>query len=404
MTNHSTNNSPYDCLIIGAGAAGLLCASLLGKKGVKVLLIEHTKKIGAKILISGGGRCNFTNMDAGPSNYISSNPHYMKSAMKRYTPWDFIDLLSAHGLTYNEKKLGQLFCDQGSKAVVEALIKECEEAAVEIAVDCSIHSIEHQEGYTLVTKEGRSFQSNQLVIATGGLSIPKMGATGFAYDVARQFNIPVTKTEPALVPLTFTSDDLTFMKELTGVSIDSLVTVGTTSFRENILFTHRGISGPAILQISSFWSLGRPIHIDLHPSGSLKEALINARQTRPKQQLATFLSDFFPARFAKAFTEKYLENIPLTQISNKKLEGFLEIIHHWTLTPNGSEGYRTAEVTKGGVDPNALSSKTMAALTQPGLYFIGECVDVTGWLGGYNFQWAWASAAAAAESITENLS
>lgn len=395
----------YHTIIIGAGAAGLFCAAQIGRNGKKVFLFDHAKKIGAKILISGGGRCNFTNLDAGANNYLSANPHFMKSALKRYTPWDFISLMAEYGLTYTEKKLGQLFCDQGSKAIVSMLEQECKKSGVDVQTDTSLDTLVYDATskiYTLNLSAGETISAPNIVVATGGLSIPKMGATGLAYQIAKQFQIPVTDTAAALVPFTFEAEDLTFMKNLTGLSIDALVTFNKTAFRENILFTHRGISGPAILQISSYWTEGQPISINLIPEYNRDTAFLmlkEARQNRPKIQVSTLLSELLPNRFAKAFTARYLDNAPLTTLSNQALSRIATTLTNWQVHPTGTEGYRTAEVTKGGIDTDALSSKTMESNTQKGLYFIGECVDVTGWLGGYNFQWAWASAMACATAI-----
>lgn len=402
----SVKSVTLDCVIIGAGAAGLHCAALVGQGGASVRIIEKSKKIGAKILISGGGRCNFTNLDAAPAHFLSSNPHYMKSALSRYTPWDFVSLFSAHGLTYNEKKQGQLFCDQGAKAVVKMLHSECTKAGVTIQLETTVEDVSFDaetQLYHCRLSGDDLLITPRLVVATGGLSIPKMGATDYAYGLARQFGLQVTATRPALVPFTFAADDLEFMKPLTGVAIDATLSCAGISFRDHLLFTHRGLSGPAILQISSYWREGKTITVDLLPGNNAFEILHAHRQQNPTQQLATVLSGYLPARFAKSFVDHFHTNKPMAQFSNKQLQPVADQLSAWVVTPNGTEGYRTAEVTLGGVDPACLSSKTMAAKDHPGLYFIGECVDVTGWLGGYNFQWAWASAAAAATHIGQQL-
>ena len=396
-------NLDYDTVMIGAGAAGLLCASMVGKRGKSVALIEHGDKVGAKILISGGGRCNFTNIDAKAQNYSSANPHFMKSALKRYTPWDFIALMAEHNLTYHEKKLGQLFCDQKSKAVVQMLEAECEKSNVEIFLQTTLKQIQQNEdeSYHLSLNNKRTIQCANLVIASGGLSIPKMGATPFAYQLAQQFNIPVVDPSPALVPFTFSSEMGEFMKSLAGVAIDSEISCNGVSFRENLLFTHRGLSGPAILQISSFWNAGDAIEINLLPSIDIFNSLISLKKSTPKSTLYHWLKSHWPERLARSFTERYLPPQALTELSTAQIEQVARTLKSWSIKPVGTEGYRTAEVTKGGISTHALSSKTMECNDYQGLYFIGECVDVTGWLGGYNFQWAWSSAYAAAEAIIQ---
>ena len=387
-----------DVVIIGAGAAGLMCAAVAARRGKHVLLLEHTKKPGAKILISGGGRCNFTNLDASAGSYLSENRHFAKSALSRYSQWEFMDLLAGHGVTWHEKTLGQLFCDQGAKRILEVLLTECQEAGAEIRCDMRVEKVCVADGrYELQTSGGKII-TDSLVIASGGLSIPKMGATGFAYDIARQFGVPIVGTMPALVPFTFSNEDLEFMRALAGVAADSTVSCNNVTFRENLLFTHRGLSGPAILQISSYWHPGASIEINLLPEdanamGWLKQA----RDTRPKAAVKTVLAEKLPSRLAEAIAEGW-PGI-MAEHSNKSLEALAVRLAKWQLVPSGTEGFAKAEVTRGGIDTRALSSKTMESTSQKGLYFIGECVDVTGWLGGYNFQWAWASGWAAAQAV-----
>lgn len=387
-----------DVIIVGGGAAGLMCAATAAARGLSVLLLEHNKKPGAKILISGGGRCNFTNQDAVAGAYISNNPHFAKSALSRYTPWDFMDILARHGVTWHEKTLGQLFCDQGAKRILEVLLEECDTAGAEVRCNVEVTSVGFEDGeYHLSTTSG-PVRGKKLVIATGGLSIPKMGATGFAYEIARQFGLEVNKPVPALVPFIFTDSDLAFMKPLAGVAAMSRVSIGKTMFRESLLFTHRGLSGPAILQISSYWDEGVPVVINLLPDdddvlGWLKAA----RDNRPKAALKSVLAEKLPARLADAIAEAWPG--VMATFSNTVLQDVTERLTQWRVTPAGTEGFAKAEVTRGGINTDALSSKTLEAKTQPGLYFIGECVDVTGWLGGYNFQWAWASGWAAAQYL-----
>jgi len=387
-------------IVIGAGAAGMMCAITAAKGGADVTLIEHGKKAGAKILISGGGRCNFTNMFAGPDRYISDNPHFHKSALARYTPHDFLELLTAHDITWHEKKLGQLFCDQKAPRIVEMLVSECTNAGVKLKLNTSVEGIlKNSNGFTLLTSNG-SLQSDAVVIATGGKSIPKMGATGFAYQIAEQFEMKVNDTRAGLVPLTFTGEDLEFTAGLSGVSQDAMVICNGVSFRENILFTHRGISGPAILQISSYFKEGDGVTVKLLPDMNLLETLKAARQDRAKTNLNVVLSELIPKRLAAGMIARWFKDKTMANYSNAELLKVAEQVNNWQMKPNGTEGYRTAEVTLGGVATTGLSSKTMESRSTSGLYFIGECVDVTGWLGGYNFQWAWASGFAAGEAIS----
>ncbi len=390
----------YNTIIIGAGAAGLMCAIEAGKRGRKVLVLEHAEKIGKKILISGGGRCNFTNLDVKPENFISNNPHFCKSALARYTPLDFISLVEKHGINYHEKKLGQLFCDGSAKEIVQMLQTECVEAGVEIKINCTIDKIERidvsqsSETAFRITSNLGEFTSESLVIATGGISIPQMGATDFGYKIARQFSIKLTKTVPGLVPFTLNEKSYS---ELSGLSIDSIVSCNDVSFRENILFTHKGLSGPAILQISNYWNEGDEVTIDLLP-GTDVSALINEHKPN-KTELVNVLAKFFPKRFAEKWCELNFPTKPVNRLSEKDIELMDGLIHHWKIMPKGTEGFGKSEVTKGGVDTDELSSKTMEAKKITGLYFIGEVVDVTGWLGGYNFQWAWASGYAAGQFV-----
>ncbi len=388
----------YDAIVVGAGAAGLMCALTAGRHGKKILLLERSKKPGAKILISGGGRCNFTNQDVVPTAYICRNPHFAKSALSRYTPWDIMDFLARHGLTWHEKTLGQLFCDQRAGKVLDALLAECEAGGVELKTDIDIESVTCRDGYYTVKSTDKEWQAAKLVIASGGISIPKMGATDFGYKIARQFGLKVVEPLPALVPFTFAEALMEHIRPLAGVSADSIIRCGEISFRENLLFTHRGLSGPAILQISSYWQQGEAITINMLPDiGNVFEWLKTERQSRAKTSLKAVLSTVLAERLAEYVASDWPGN--MADLSNRALEAIANNLGKWTLTPTGTEGFKKAEVTKGGVNTDALSSKTMEVTKQPGLYFIGECVDVTGWLGGYNFQWAWASGHAAGQSI-----
>jgi len=384
----------YDVIIIGAGAAGLFCAAEAGKRKKTVLVIEHEEKVGKKILISGGGRCNFTNMYASPDNYISQNPHFCKSALARYTQHDFIELVEGYKIAYHEKKLGQLFCDSTSRQIVEMLLEECSKSDVHIKVNCSVKSVEKKNNFIVKTNLGE-FESGAVVIASGGLSIPKMGATSFGYKIAKQFGVSVTETKPALVPLLLSKDDLFKFKNLSGVSIDTIVSNNEISFRENILFTHKGLSGPAILQISSYLKENEGLKIDLIPDRNLDEI----KNSKEKIELKTYLKNFFAERFTSVLNENYIPSKPLYQLNEKEIDSINHLLKNFTLKPVGDEGYEKAEVTVGGVDTNGLSSKTMMAKKAEGLFFIGEVVDVTGWLGGYNFQWAWSSGFAAATNF-----
>ena len=385
-----------DIIIIGGGAAGLFCAFTAGQRGRRVLLLEHAEKVGKKILISGGGRCNFTNLYAAPENYLSHNPNFHKSALARYTPRDFSALVERHGIRYHEKKLGQLFCDDSAQQIVQMLLRACERAGVVIRTQCRVESVDKRGAQFIVTTNQGRFESAALVIATGGLSIPQMGATDFGYRVARQFGLKIVSTRPALVPFTLDETDRRVFAPLSGVSVDALVSFGAASFRENILVTHQGLSGPAILQISSYWQPGAPINIDLLPERDADEWLKTERHSA--KELQTLLAQHWPQRFAQAWAQLNAAPKPLRQYSNKELQAVSERLRHWAVTPHGTAGFRKAEVTAGGVDTGELSSQTMEARRVPGLYFIGEVVDVTGWLGGYNFQWAWASGYAAGQA------
>ena len=384
----------FDVIIIGAGAAGLFCAIEAGKRGRKVLVIEHNSQIARKILISGGGRCNFTNKNVSAENFISNNPHFCKSALARYTPQNFTELVKKHNIEFYEKKLGQLFCKTSSRQIVEMLLLECEKAKVEFFIDCSVKNVEKNKVFELETTCGY-FTCESLVIATGGLSFPKIGATDFGYKIARQFNLKIVETKPSLVPLIF-ADGKSFGK-LAGVSVDSLVSCGKEFFRENILFTHRGLSGPAILQISNYWRKEKFVSIDLLPTENAFE--IFEKNNESKQNLDNFLSRLLPNRFAEIFTAHQFSNKPLNQLSKKEIESIAESINNWQVKFDETEGYHKAEVTLGGVDTNELSSQTMESKRVKNLYFIGEVIDVTGWLGGYNFQWAWSSGFAAGQSV-----
>jgi predicted Rossmann fold flavoprotein len=388
----------YDVIVVGAGAAGLMCAQTAGQRGRRVLLLEGAEKVGKKILISGGGRCNFTNMGADPENYLSANPHFCKSAFQRYTPWDFIDLVERHEVAYHEKTLGQLFCDERSRQIVEMLIAECRKGDVEIRTGCQIASVSKDAHFCVETEQG-SFESESLVVATGGLSIPKMGATAFGHNLGRQFGLSVVDCQPALVPFTFAPADLERYGDLSGVSTPVAVSCGRTTFREAMLFTHKGLSGPAMLQISSYWKPGDTLTVDLLPDLDLLATIAEWHAERPAAEFKTLLSTHLPARLVQRLLDLHLPNRLVRQLNERDRTTACELFHRWQVRPGGSEGYRKAEVTLGGIDTDELSSKTFEARRVPGLYFIGEVVDVTGWLGGYNFQWAWASGHCAGQYV-----
>lgn len=382
----------WDVIVIGAGAAGLFAAIEAGKRGRKVLVLDNGKKIGRKILMSGGGRCNFTNMYTSPANYLSANKHFCKSALSRYTQWDFIALVAQYQIPYHEKTLGQLFCDNSAKDIVDMLAAECRKANVQIALQQDIQAVTYQAGqYQLQTREiTRSCQS--LVVACGGLSLPNLGATPFGYQLAEQFGLNVLPVRAALVPLTWQPADKDVFAELSGLSLPVTAHANNTSFAEDMLFTHRGLSGPAILQISSFWQPGDALQINLLPATDLATLLTDLQKQHPEQELKTALSRLLPKRLVETLIGlNQLQNQPLKALNPKKIQQISELLQDYSFRPNGTEGYRTAEVTLGGVNTDELSSKTMEAKKQPGLYFVGEVMDVTGWLGGYNFQWAWSS-------------
>ncbi|WP_165668611.1 BaiN/RdsA family NAD(P)/FAD-dependent oxidoreductase [Metapseudomonas otitidis] len=388
-------------IIIGAGAAGLMCAMSAAARGRRVLLLDHANKAGKKILMSGGGRCNFTNLYCEPANFLSHNPHFCKSALARFTQWDFIALVAKHGVPYHEKKLGQLFCDHKSSDILGLLLEECEQAGVDLRLNTSVSEISrHEGGYRLETSQGPA-QCESLVIATGGLSIPTLGATGFGYQMARQFGHTVLPTRAGLVPFTVTDPQLKALCEaLSGTSVeDCRVSCNGQSFVENILFTHRGLSGPAILQISSYWQPGDVVSIDLLPALDLPTWLAEQQRERPNSELKTLLAELFTKKMAGLLAEQWFTSKPMKQYSPGELKAIAERLGNWQLVPAGTEGYRTAEVTLGGVDTREVSSKTLESLKSPGLYFVGEVLDVSGHLGGFNFQWAWASGYAAAQYV-----
>ncbi len=386
-------NKNYDVVVIGAGAAGLMAAAQAGKRGKKVLLIESTGKIGEKIRISGGGRCNFTNLHAGFKNYLSDNPHFAISALTRYTQHDFIDLIKSYNIAYHEKTLGQLFCDGSATQIIDMLLEECKQGAVKILLNCSVSNVSKGEEFYIETNIG-NFLAKSLIVATGGLSIPKLGATDFGYIIAKQFGLKIVPTRPALVPLTVGVEDLPFFQSLSGVAVPAIAQYQKTSFKENILFTHRGLSGPAILQISSYLILNKQcIIINLLPNISLNEVLNQERNS--KVSMVNFLKQYLPNRFVENWCLANIEPKRVVDYKQKELEFIAKSMHEFVVDVAGTEGYAKAEVTAGGVDTKELSSKTMESLKVPNLYFIGEVVDVTGWLGGYNFQWAWSSGYAA---------
>ena len=391
----------YDSVIIGGGAAGLMCAAQLGQRGKRVLVLEKSPKVGRKILMSGGGRCNFTNQYTTPEDFISANPHFCKSALNRYTQWDFIGLVMEHEIAYHEKKLGQLFCDNSAKDILNMLLKECERAGVEIQTRCDIYDVNEAGLFQLNTSKG-AFEAATLVVASGGLSIPSMGVTGFGYELAQQFGMNVLPTRAGLVPFTLTGELKNLSNTLSGVSVDAQVSNQQKAFRENILFTHRGLSGPAVLQISSYWNTGETVQFDLLPDDNAETWLLQSKQKQSKSLLRTVVAEKLPKKLVLELERIWwpsLSETPLAQFSNNALIEIAQKLNGWQIKPSGTEGYRTAEVTLGGVDTDGLSSKTMESKTQSGLFFIGEVVDVTGHLGGFNFQWAWSSAFAAAESV-----
>ncbi len=395
----AVSSSHYDVIIIGAGAAGLMCAATAGYRGRKVLVVDHANKPGKKILMSGGGRCNFTNLNSTPANFLSDNPHYCISALKRYTPQDFLDLVDRHGVEHEEKAPGQLFCKSSAKDILNVLLTECEWAGAEIRMSTSITQVQSSNtGYNLKTSSG-ALSCESLVVACGGLSIPTMGATGFGYELAKQFGLNVLPTRAGLVPFTLHTELKQQLSPLSGVSCPVEAHCNNQHFREPMLVTHRGLSGPSMLQVSSYWHPGDEVHINLLPGQQIQDDLFSLRKNKPQSTIAQYLNQHLPKRFAQAFNELQGWNRPLQEYRNAELEQTANTLGSWTVKPAGTEGYRTAEVTLGGVDTRQLSSKTMAVLEQPTLYFIGEVVDVTGHLGGHNFQWAWASGVAAGNAV-----
>jgi predicted Rossmann fold flavoprotein len=392
----------FDAIVLGAGAAGLMCASVAGQRGRRVVVLEHGDKPGAKILISGGGRCNFTNLDIRPERFLSANPHFCRSALSRYTQHDFIALVERHGIAFHEKTLGQLFCDGSARAIVQMLLDECAQSpraggTVDVRLRQTVRSVTRADGFRVETDQG-VVTAPALVLATGGLSIPKMGATGFAYDIARQFGLSIVATEPGLVPVKLTPGTADFDVSMAGVSLAAAASCGTGQFNEDILFTHRGLSGPAILQISSYWRRGRAITLDLLPGQDAAAMLLDRKRGRPRATLATVLAELVPARLAQAIAAQFPAG-DMANLPDRVLTAVAARLQRWTIEPSGTEGYVKAEVTVGGIDTDDLSSKTMAARAVPGLFAIGEAVDVTGWLGGYNFQWAWSSGFCAGAAI-----
>jgi predicted Rossmann fold flavoprotein len=381
-----------DCLIIGAGAAGLMCAITAGQRGRRVVVLDHANKVGKKILMSGGGRCNFTNLWVEPENYLSANPHFCKSALSRYTQYDFIALVEKHGLAFHEKAKGQLFCDNKAKDLLNILLDECAAAGAEVSTHTRVESLKPQSGggWSIQTSQGE-YQATSVVVATGGLSIPTLGATGFGYDIARQFGLQVTERAPALVPFTLAPHDLKPLQELSGVSLPVRISCNGVSFREDMLITHRGLSGPAVLQISNYWYPGDRLDIDLLPDHDLNLLWQQWREQGLRVELRNALAEFLPKRFVQVWLDQRGGSKPVQQYNADDIQALDAQLHTWSLLPAGTEGYRTAEVTRGGVSTDEVSSKTFEAKKVPGLYFVGEVLDVTGWLGGFNFQWAWAS-------------
>ncbi|MBF0750728.1 MULTISPECIES: NAD(P)/FAD-dependent oxidoreductase [unclassified Pasteurella] len=398
----------FETLIIGAGAAGLFCASQLGKLGKEVAILDNGKKIGRKILMSGGGFCNFTNLDVTPAHYLSQNPHFVKSALARYTNWDFISMVAEYGIAYHEKELGQLFCDEGAEKIIEMLATECKKHQVKIHLRNEISQIEQVENNETVrfqvTANAIQWECKNLIIATGGLSMPGLGATPLGYQIAEQFGIPVIPPRASLVPFTYRETDK-FLTALSGISLPVTLTAKSEkSFHNQLLFTHRGISGPAVLQISNYWQPNESVEIDLLPTHNLEDEIHQMKQDSPKLMLKTVLTRLLPKKLVELWIEQgFIQDEVIANLSKVRLKNLLDLVHHWQFIPNGTEGYRTAEVTMGGVDTHHISSKTMESQQIKGLYFIGEVLDVAGWLGGYNFQWAWSSAYACASGIGEKM-
>ena len=390
----------YDAIVIGAGAAGLMCAIAAGRRGKRVLVLDHANKVGKKILMSCGGRCNFTNTGTTPANFLSANPHFCKSALARYTPSHFVELVDRHRIAWHEKELGQLFCDESSRQIVTLLLDECAAVGAGVRTHCAIEQVAHADNgrFDLRTTQG-TFHADALVVASGGLSIPSMGASGFGYALAKQFGHEVLPTRAGLVPLTLTGKHAERLQDLAGVSLPVEAHCNGASFRNFLLVTHRGISGPSILQISSYWQAGDDLRLDLLPAHDSDALLRDWQQTRRDAELKTLLGEVLPKRFAQRLCEHWISNKPMRQFNPPELRDIAALLSSWPLVASGTEGYRTAEVTLGGVDTDGLSSATMMSRHVPGLYFIGEVVDVTGWLGGYNFQWAWASGHAAGTAL-----
>jgi len=385
------NTEAYDVIIVGAGAAGMMSAIEAGKRGRKVLLVDHSKKIGEKIRISGGGRCNFTNIHTKPNKFISQNPKFVISALNQYTQNDFINLIKKYNIKFHEKKLGQLFCDESAQQIIDMLLLECEKANVVLKKEVIVDDVgKKDEGY-FITTNSNQYIANSLIIATGGLSIPKIGASNFGYEVAKKFDLDIVETLPALVPSTFSEKILAKCKELAGLSVEAVVSFKKTFFEEGMLFTHRGLSGPSVLQISSYWKLGDNININLAPKLNLFQSLESKKKLEPKKDINLIISEILPKRLAQIICKENEVSGNICELSSKKIKQLSDAINSWAINPTGSEGYRTAEVTLGGVNTNELSSKTMMVKKHSGLFFIGEVVDVTGHLGGYNFQWAWSS-------------
>ena len=394
-----TESETTDVLVIGGGAAGLFCALTAGRRGRRVRVIEHANRCGKKILMSGGGRCNFTNTGTTPANFLSANPHFCKSALARFRPEHFIAMVDAHGIAWHEKELGQLFCDDSSKQIVAMLLAECADAGVRVDVSCGVRSVQALPGggFRVATSQG-ALQAASLVVATGGLSIPSMGATGFGFELARQFGHAVLPTRAGLVPLTLSGKHQDHYAELAGLALPVEARCGKASFRNALLVTHRGLSGPSILQVSSYWEPGKELLLDLLPERDIEAWLLERQKAKPAAELKTVLAEAFPQRFAQRLCEVWFDSRPMRQYTHRQLPDIARQLAHWPITASGTEGYRTAEVTLGGVDTDGLSSSTLASKHVQGLYFIGEVVDVTGWLGGYNFQWAWASGHAAGQA------
>lgn len=381
-----------DIIIIGASAAGLMCAIEAGKRGKRVLVLDHANKAGKKILMSGGGKCNFTNYDVTSENYLSQNPHFCKSALSRFTQWDFLSLINKHNIPYHERAHGELFCNESAKDILAMLLSECNAVGVSIFLNSIINSVEKTDiGKFHISTTQSDFLSDSLVIASGGLSIPKMCASPFGYKIAEQFGLNIIPTNPGLVPFTLQPEDKLRFEILSGIAVDSLVSCRNQSFRENVLFTHRGLSGPAILQISSYWKPGNTIAINLLPDIDINNVIRRTRDEHPQRQLNTILFQYLPKRLLSVFFSKEILSSRIQSLSLSKIDNIANTLQQWHIKPNGTEGYRTAEVTLGGIDCDEISSKTMESKTVPGLYFVGEVLDVTGWLGGYNFQWAWSS-------------